>query len=58
MKLTGVSTITNASKMFYECKQLNSLPDIDNWDISNVKEMDEMFDECKQCENIPNKFFK
>lgn len=45
MKLTGVSTITNASKMFYECKQLYSLPDIDKWDLSNVKEKNEMFNE-------------
>ena len=58
MKLTGVSTITNASKMFYECKQLYSLPDIDKWDLSNVKEKNEMFNECKQCDNILKKFFK
>ena len=58
MKLTGVSTITNASKMFYECKQLYSLPDIDKWDLSNVKEKNEMFNECKQCDNILNKICK
>ena len=56
IKLKGIKKITNANKMFYECFHLYSVPDINNWDISQLSEMNEMFKGCEQCINIPKKF--
>ena len=58
IKLKGVNSIINANRMFYKCEQLYSLPDINNWDISNVERINEMFFGCKQLKEIPNKFIK
>ena len=46
IKLKGISKITNANKMFYECKNFESIPDFINWDLSNVNEMNDMFKGC------------
>ena len=46
IKLKGISKITNANKMFYECKNFESIPDFFNWDLSNVNEMNDMFKGC------------
>ena len=43
IKLKGINKITNASKMFYECSNLESVPDIINWDLSNIIEKQDMF---------------
>jgi len=58
IKLKGINSITNANRMFYKCEQLFSLPDIYNWDISNVIKMNDMFIECKHLKEIPKKFIK
>ena len=44
--------------MFEECVKLSNLPDISNWDITNVKNKEDMFKGCKQLKNIPYKFKK
>ena len=42
--------------MFEKCSALSSLPDINEWDIKNVKDKFNMFSQCDQKLNIPNKF--
>ena len=44
--------------MFYNCSNLNSLPDISKWNTTNVNDMSYMFDGCKKLSNIPSKFKK
>ena len=58
IKLKGINNITNASKMFYECKALESIPDIINFDLSRIIEMNEMFKGCYEGLIIPDRFFK
>ena len=36
------------------CVYLTSLPDISNWDISNVKDISKIFDECKSLISLPD----
>ena len=52
------TNLQNMSYMFYNCKSLNSLPDISKWNTSNVKDMSWMFYGCKPSLNIPPKFKK
>ena len=40
--------------MFYECNSLISLPDISNWNTSNVKNMSNMFYGCNSLISLPN----
>ena len=42
--------------MFNECESLISLPDISQWNTSNVTDMSYMFDGCINCLNIISKF--
>ena len=42
--------------MFYNCKELSTLPDISNWNIDNVKDKSYMFYNCKSSLNIPSNF--
>jgi len=58
IKLSGINSIINSNRMFYKCEQLYSLPDINNWDISNLNEMNDMFNGCKQLSEIPDTFIK
>ena len=37
------SRITDMSLIFFNCKMLNTIPDISNWDTSNAINMQEMF---------------
>ena len=37
IQLIETKSITNMSYMFNNCSSLNSLPDISNWNTSNVK---------------------
>ena len=53
IKLKGIKKITNAKKMFYECKNLISIPDIVKWNLSNVIEKKEMFKGCDESLIIP-----
>ena len=38
--------------MFHKCKQLKSVGDLSNWDVSNVKNMWNMFYSCKQLKSV------
>ena len=40
--------------MFYECKSLISLPDISNWNTSNVINMSYLFDGCNSLLSLPD----
>ena len=50
------SNVTDMSFMFNECNSFHSLPDVSNWDISNVKSVTKIFGGCNELLNIPNKF--
>ena len=54
IKLTGITNIVNASYMFYECKNLISLPNIDKWNTSKIKYMNSMFADCCSLKNLPD----
>ena len=40
--------------MFFRCKSLISLPDISNWNTSNVTKMSYMFYECNSLTSLPD----
>ena len=40
--------------MFYGCKLLISIPDISNWNTTNVKDMSFMFNDCKLLISLPD----
>ena len=42
------------SCMFDDCEKLTSLPDISNWDTSNVTDMSKMFHSCKSLVSLPD----
>ena len=42
------------SGMFYGCYSLSSLPDISNWNVSNVSDMSSMFFGCKTLSVLPD----
>ena len=46
IELKGIENITNMSYMFSWCSSLNSLPDISNWNTTNVTDMSCMFYGC------------
>ena len=46
------------SCMFDGCYSLNSLPNISNWNTTNVTDMNGMFARCLKLKNIPSKFKK
>ena len=43
-------------RMFAFCAELESIPDISNWNTSNVKNMNSMFLSCESLESIPDIF--
>ena len=40
--------------MFNACSSLSSLPDISNWNTSNVNKMLFMFNECSKLSSLPD----
>jgi len=40
--------------MFYRCSNLESLPDLSKWDISNANEMSGIFSGCSSLKNLPD----
>ena len=42
--------------MFSNCKALNTLPNLEKWNISNVKNLNYMFAGCQKYLKIPMKF--
>ena len=55
IKLKGISKITNMEYMFSNCRNLLSLPDIDNWNINKIINMSSLFRGCESLKNLPNK---
>ena len=47
-------TIKDMSYMFYECKQLSSLPNISKWNTNHVTNMSNMFNSCIQLTFLPD----
>ena len=52
IKLLGVENITNAYCMFYECKSLIELPDLDKWNTINITNIQSMFFGCSSLESL------
>ena len=46
--------LTDISYMFYKCNSLISLPDISNWNTSNVNNMSNIFSECNSLISLPD----
>ena len=44
----NVSSVTNMTRMFCWCKELESIGDISKWDVSKVNSMIHMFFNCKK----------
>ena len=49
----GFSQVTDLSFLFYGCSSLGKLPDLSNWDTSNVKNMKQMFEGCSILKQLP-----
>ena len=41
-------------RIFYSCESLIEIPDISNWNVSNVNDMCYMFCYCKSLNALPN----
>ena len=52
--LLEINTITDFSFMFYQCSSLVALPDISNWNMTNVENMSYMFAGCTELNFFPN----
>ena len=52
IKLIGINKITNANKMFYECPNLESIPNINEWNLTKIVEMNDMFKGSNQLLNV------
>ena len=46
--------LTDIHGMFYNCKSLNSLPDISKWNTNNVNNMSGMFFNCESLISMPD----
>ena len=53
-KLKGINKITSMEGMFTLSDKVISLPDISNWDTSNVEDMREMFWGCELITSLPD----
>ena len=40
--------------MFTECKSLESLPDISNWNTKKVTDMNQLFTDCFSLKSLPD----
>ena len=50
----NTSNITDMSRLFFNCKNLISLPDISDWDTSKVENMSQMFFCCYNLKSLPD----
>ena len=46
IKLIGINNISTMSRMFYDCKYLESVPDMHKWNTSNIKDISYLFSHC------------
>ena len=54
IKLKGINNITNIGCMFYECKLLESLPDIYKWNTHKITNMNHLFFRCYSIKSLPD----
>ena len=54
IKLKGISKITNMEYMFYKCRNLLCLPDIDKWNTNKIINMNSLFRECESLKYLPD----
>ena len=54
IKLIGINNVTTMECMFYECKLLESLPDISLWNTNKVTDMSYLFYGCISLKSLPN----
>ena len=57
IRLIEIKKMENLSYMFYRCSSLSSLPDISNWNTTNVNNMSDMFLGCSSLSSLP-KWYK
>ena len=57
IRLIKNKKIVNLSSMFRGCSSLSSLPDISNWNTTNVNNMSYMFSWCSSLSSLP-KWYK
>ena len=53
INLKGITNVTNMSGMFYYCESLLSLPDMDKWNTSIIKDMNFIFRNCISLSSLP-----
>jgi len=46
------------SYMFFNCKSLQKVPNINKWNIDTLSEKHKMFEDCNSSLEIPSKFKK
>ena len=51
-KWKNITKIIDISNLFSECTKLLSIPDLSNWNLSNVKNISYLFNECTNLINI------
>ena len=54
LSIWNTSNITDIQCMFYECKLLESLPDISIWDTCKVILMNHLFYGCNSLKSLPD----
>ena len=54
IELIGISNISDMSSIFCGCSELNSLPNISNWNTCNIFDMNSIFSGCSSLNSIPN----
>ena len=54
VQLKGINKIKTIFKMFCQCNNFLSSPDIGKWDTSNIRDMRGLFLECKELKEIPD----
>ena len=54
IKLIETKPISNMSYLFHRCILLISLPDISEWNTTNVTDMNNMFYNCRSLESLPD----
>ena len=52
--LKGIKKVTNMNDIFDKCSLLLSLPDISEWNTSNIKSMYQIFDSCTSLKSLPD----
>ena len=52
IKLKGINLVTNMSYLFDRCTALISLPDIENWNTSNITDMSFAFSGCSSLKSF------